>query len=62
MMLDKCTKFSALCAHATPRIDGHDDFQEISMKIGDIIEEGFNFLCVEASEIIAFVATDSQNG
>ena len=63
--LDKCTKFSAYFVPiATPRIDGNlcldDDFQEISMTIGDIIEEGFNFLRVEASEIIAFVATDSD--
>ena len=33
-------------------------FEEISVRICDAIREGFNFLCVEVSEIIAFVATD----
>ena len=35
-----------------------NSFEEISVKICDAIREGFNFLRVEASEIIAFVATD----
>ena len=35
-----------------------DSFEEIALKISDYIREGFNFLRVEASEIIAFVATD----
>ena len=35
-----------------------DSFEEISVRICDAIREGFNFLGVEASEIIAFVATD----
>ena len=61
--LEKHSKFSAyFIPISTPRIDQNlcldDDFQEMSIKIGDLIEEGFNFLCVEASEIIAFVATD----
>ena len=30
------------------------------MKISEIVEEGFNFLCVEASEILAFIVTDSD--
>ena len=64
-MIEPSRKFSAYYVpSATPRVDGNlcldDDFQEISMKIGEIIEEGFNFLHVEASEIIAFVATDSD--
>ena len=44
------------------RIDGNlcleNSFEEIALKISDYIREGFNFLRVEASEIIAFVATD----
>ena len=58
-------KFSAYYVPtATPRTDGNlcldDDFHDLSTKIGELIEEGFNFLRVEASEIIAFVATDSD--
>ena len=30
------------------------------MKMSEIVEEGFNFLHVEASEILAFIATDSD--
>ena len=30
------------------------------MKISEIVEEGFNFLCVEASEILTFIVTDSD--
>ena len=63
--MDKSTKFSAyFIPSAIPRSDGNlcldDAFQYISVQIGDIIEEGFNFLRVEASEIIVFVATDSD--
>ena len=35
-------------------------FPELCSAIGDIIDEGFNFLRVEASEILAFVAADSD--
>ena len=35
-------------------------FQETCVSIADLIDEGYNFLRVEASEIIAFVATDSD--
>ena len=35
-----------------------DKFQELAIRMSDVITEGFNFLRVEASEIIAFVATD----
>ena len=63
--LNKSTKFSAyFVPSAIPRSEGNlcldDTFQDISVQIGDVIEEGFNFLRVEASEIIAFVATDSD--
>ena len=63
--LNKSTKFSAYFIPSTiPRSEGNpcldDAFQDISVQIGDVIEEGFNFLRVEASEIIAFVATDSD--
>ena len=63
--LDKSTKFSTyFVPSAIPRSEGNlcldDAFQDISVQIGDVIEEGFNFLRVEASEIIAFVATDSD--
>ena len=37
-----------------------NDFQETSVHLADLVEEGFNFLRVEASEIVAFVATDSD--
>ena len=33
-----------------------NDFQETSVQIADLVEEGFNFLRVEAAEILAFVA------
>ena len=35
-------------------------FQEICYQLSDLIEEGYNFLRVEASEILAFVATNSD--
>ena len=35
-------------------------FQEICYQLSDMIEEGYNFLRVEASEILAFVATYSD--
>ena len=35
-------------------------FQEICYELSDLIEEGYNFLRVEASEIFAFVATNSD--
>ena len=64
-ILEKSKKFSAyFVPSCPPRIDANlcldDDFQDISIRIGDVIEEGFNFLRVEASEIIAFVGTDSD--
>ena len=34
--------------------------QEICYELSDLIEEGYNFLRVEASEILAFVATNSD--
>ena len=37
-----------------------NDFQETSLQLADLVEEGFNFLRVEAAEILAFVATDSD--
>ena len=37
-----------------------NDFQETSLQVADLVEEGFNFLRVEAAEILAFVATDSD--
>ena len=36
------------------------NFQELCCELADHIEEGLNFLRVEASEILAFVATDCQ--
>ena len=35
-------------------------FQEICYELSNLIEEGYNFLRVEASEILAFVATNSD--
>ena len=35
-------------------------FQEICYELSDLIEERYNFLRVEASEILAFVATNSD--
>ena len=37
-----------------------NDYQETSLVEVDLVEEGFNFLRVEASKILAFVATDSD--
>ena len=37
-----------------------NDFQETSVQLANLVEEGFNFLHVEASEISAFVTTDSD--
>ena len=37
-----------------------NDYQETSLQLADLVEEGFNFLRVEAAEILAFVATDSD--
>ena len=37
-----------------------DSFESVCYDIADIIEEGYNFLHVEASEILAFVATNSR--
>ena len=46
------------------RVDGNlcmeDSLNEISVRISDVIKEGFNFLRVEASEIVAFEATDAD--
>ena len=46
------------------RVDGNlcmeNSLHEISVRISDVIKEGFNFLRVEASEIFAFVATDAD--
>ena len=37
-----------------------EDFIDICYEISELIEEGYNFLRVEASEILAFVATNSD--
>ena len=37
-----------------------NDFHETSLQLANLVEEGFNFLHVEASKILAFVATDSD--
>ena len=37
-----------------------NDYQETSLQLADLVEEGFNFLCVEVAEILAFVATNSD--
>ena len=38
-----------------------DTFDELCVKLTQSVEEGINFLRVEASEIIAFLATDSEH-
>ena len=58
-------KFSAYNIPKTPmRSENteipHMTFQEICYQLSDLIEEGYNFLRVEASEILAFVATNSD--
>ena len=58
-------KFSAYNIPQTPMRSGNTDipymtFQEICYGLSDLIEEGYNFLRVEASEILAFVATNSD--
>ena len=37
-----------------------DTFDELCVKLTQSVEEGINFLRVEASEIIAFLATDNE--
>ena len=61
--LDKCKKFSAYhVPMAEERIYGNcsvdNSINELSLEMSKILEEGLNFLRVEASEIIAFLATD----
>ena len=58
-------KFSVYNIPQTPMRSGNTDipymtFQEICYELSDLIEEGYNFLRVEASEILAFVATNSD--
>ena len=58
-------KFSAYNIPQTPMRSGNTDipymtFQEICYELSDLIEEGYNFLRVEASEILAFVVTNSD--
>ena len=48
----------AMRSENTVMIDG--DFEALCCDLADIIEEGYNFLRVEVSEIIAFVATNSS--
>ena len=56
-------KFSAYTIPKTPMRSENAEipymtFQEICYELSDLIEEGYNFLRVEASEILAFVATN----
>ena len=37
-----------------------NNFQETCLTMADLIDEGYNFLRVEASEILAFFCTDSD--
>ena len=58
-------KFSAYNIPKTPMRSENMEipymtFQEICYQLSDLIEEGYNFLRVEASEILAFVATNSD--
>ena len=58
-------KFSAYNIPKTPMRSENTEipymtFQEICYQLSDLIEEGYNFLRVEASEILAFVATNSD--
>ena len=58
-------KFSAYHIPKTPIRSENTEiqymtFQEICYQLSDLIEEGYNFLRVEASEILAFVATNSD--
>ena len=58
-------KFSAYhIPNAGKRFEGHFGLEEklidLAMKMSEIIEEGFNFLRVEASEVLVFIATDSD--
>ena len=58
-------KFSAYNIPQTPMRSENTEipymtFQEICYHLSDLIEEGYNFLRVEASEILAFVATNSD--
>ena len=58
-------KFSAYNILKTPMRSENTEipymtFQEICYQLSDLIKEGYNFLRVEASEILAFVATNSD--
>ena len=58
-------KFSAYNIPKTPMRSENMEipymtFQEICYQLSDLIEEGYNFLRVEASEKLAFVATNSD--
>ena len=58
-------KFSAYNIPKTPMRSENMEipymtFQEICYQLSDLIEEGYNFLREEASEILAFVATNSD--
>ena len=37
-----------------------DEFTKLAYELAQHVEAGMNFLCVEASEILAFVAMDSE--
>ena len=58
-------KFSAYNIPKTPMRSENMEipymtFQEICYQLSDLIEEGYNFVRVEASETLAFVATNSD--
>ena len=63
--LKRCNKFSA---YFTPvqnnRPEDHSicesNLQEVCFEMAELIEHGINFMRVEASEILAFVITDSE--
>ena len=63
--LELCDKFSAY--HALKNIQNENEnvmlkgnFQDFCFESADHIEQGINFLHIEATEILAFVATDCQ--
>ena len=63
--LDVTEKFSAYhvptsIQDANENVMFEGNFQDFCFECADHIEEGINFLCIEATEILAFVATDCQ--
>ena len=63
--LKRCNKFSAYFTPIQNNRPKHhsiceSNLQEVCFEMAELIEHGINFMRVEASEILAFVITDSE--